>query len=594
MDFFNSTKHTSSFFVFLERMQHYPGDTLRGVVEIAVEAPLYFTTLQACVLGEETTRFGTSLTKRIDTETRYTTFYRQNVILAGDPPNPETRSASEEDFSDVWSDNGGNFMEGSGAKTVVTKGLMPGTYSFPFSVRLPDVLPPSYVDHRNTGSSKLSYEVRAKLFAGSRVLAKHRVYFSLKMPPLNPKRWIKAHMDRGFFFITPSKSAVATDDGTEASESNTGSKTVLIDHQVSLESAMEPGRQGGEGSSCSNNFLGSTFQDATAKAFLKNTMNNWPSPVSAHENSRSEGTDGNSGIIIPGGNEHIAGKRTCEHVLERTEGNPGAHPSPSAFLKENSSWEHHLEVPVYGVFKRGVVDVFLIVHQIIGTRGSQIRFRAIVDNTRGGSCVTKVKFQIVSHITMRSHAEEQDYRSVLTEKVLHENISREENHGIAEMELVLPGNTPLTLFTPGYSCRTFLEVKLSYSQGLLTQSGSAGVEIAIVDRFTDSDSSRLLKHWTNRFLGRELGKNVCTSPDIICPFVKNGAMKVIQEECEREVDPLLSSHSSTSTAHGGTKAPGRRHQRHRLNFDEVAYYARAMDAPNPLLTIPWDARIEVE
>ncbi|EKF29073.1 hypothetical protein MOQ_007159 [Trypanosoma cruzi marinkellei] len=595
MDLFHSTKPTSSFFVFLEKIQHYPGDTLRGVVEIAVEAPLSFTTLWARVLGEEKTRFGASLASRIDVETRCTTFYRQNVILAGDPPNPETQLTSEEDFSDRWSDNGGNFVEGSGAKTVVSKGLMPGTYSFPFSVQLPDVLPPSYVDHRNTGTSKLSYEVRAKLFAGTRVLAKHRVYFSLKLPPVNPERWIKAHVDKGFFLNTSSKSTVTTDNGSETSENDMGSKMVFIDHEVSLEGAAEPGREGGDGSSSSSkNALESTFEDATAKNFLKNAINNWTSPVSAHENGQGKGSDDTSGIIIPGVNEHNAGQRTDEQALERTEGHAGTYASPSIFLKETSSWEHHLEVPVNGVFKNGVVDVFLIVHQIIGIRGSQIRFRAVVDNTRGTSCIKKVKFRFVSRITMRSHAEEQDYKSVLTEKVLQQNISREENCGISEMEMALPGNTPLTLFTPGYSCRTFLEVKLSYAQGFLTQSGTAGVEIAIVDRLTDADSSRFSKHWTNRFLDRELGKNVCTSPDIICPFVKNGNIKVIQEVCEREMDPLLSSQSSTSTAHGGTKAPGRCIQRHRLNFDEVAYYARAMEATNPLLKIPWDARIEVE
>ncbi|KEG08991.1 hypothetical protein DQ04_06041050 [Trypanosoma grayi] len=194
MDFHRSSKHVSSFRVLLKTLQRYPGDMLRGVVEITVNAPLKYTLLEAHLRGEEVTRFGTAFTKRIDTESRYTTYYRQRVILAGLLPPSDEQRGSEKSSSGHWSDAGVSVTDSAEiGPNIVTMGLMPGTYTFPFSVRLPETLPPSYSDHHGSGYSKLLYSIKAKLYSGSRSLVKDRVYFVVCMLPVNPRQWVTVH-----------------------------------------------------------------------------------------------------------------------------------------------------------------------------------------------------------------------------------------------------------------------------------------------------------------------------------------------------------------------------------------------------------------
>ncbi|RNF27093.1 uncharacterized protein Tco025E_00647 [Trypanosoma conorhini] len=607
MDFFRSTGNASLLLVFLERLNYLPGETLRAVAEVVVEKPFSYTSLEACITGEEVTRFGAELIKRIDTEARRTTFYRQNIILAGDPPNPETRLASDGEYSECSRSNTGSLTEASCSTTIMTRGLMPGTYNFPFSVRLPYSLPPSYLDIRNSGVSQLSYLVRVKLLAGRRLLAKHKTYFGLKVLPVNPRQWIHAHRTLSSYSNVPPQTSAAIDDASATGGKQNGSnsyaatKAFFIDHSLSLNNVIDSNAECNNGnlgdgivnSSTGEQKLENEAEDISAEVPQRLFVDTWTVVGSdkysdAGENAECAGVNGPSRAKKNSKGKSEGGHRAS---VER-EGEADANEPFAAIFNETPPLEYHLEVPMHSIFKRGFVDVFLQVRQVIGKRGTPIKFRGIIENTKGLASVTKMSFRLVSQTIIKSRAEEQIHNAILVEKVIHEAIPRGNSYGISETQLVIPQSSPLTLLTPGYSSRVFLEIGLSYVQNLISHSGSGRVEIAVVDSFVDSEASPPLGQWTNYYLDKGLDKSACSSPDIICPFIKTGAMKVVQEAGDWCQDPASCRRSSKIPTREELTVPGRNRLKHKLHFDEVVYFAHAVEVANPLSSIPWEAQSE--
>ncbi|RNF08627.1 hypothetical protein TraAM80_02653 [Trypanosoma rangeli] len=595
MELLRSTKYVSSFFALLEKLHYSPGDTLRGVVEIVVEKPVSYTTLEACIIGEEITQLGVALMRRIDMQARHTTFYRQNIILAGDPPNPGTRSVSHEEYGKCVSSTMNSPAEDSSSTHAVTKGLTPGTYTFPFSVQLPDVLPPSYVDKRNSGLSKLSYHVRVKLLNGKRLLVKHKACFSLKMLPVNPKQWIDAHMNSSSCSTVLPQSSVVSDgmNGATAqqnlSESNAAIRTVFIDHCISLSNVAKPtvecdnvklGIESGI-SLCSAQTLEDKAKHDSVRGYRRVPVHNWTIVKSAdHSNERKKGEDTEKNWASAA-KEESKGKPKAGQAPAESGRGAAADDLPAAFFKDTPALVCQIEVPMYCILKKGFANVCLTVFQVIGTYGTPIRFCGVIDNTKGVSPVKKITFRLVNRTIMRSLVEEHYYGTLLVEKVIHETVPRGQSYGISETQLVIPTDSPLTLLTPGYSSRIFLEVKLSYGSNLVNQSGVAGVEIAVVDHFVDSENSQLCGQWTN-YYGQGLKKKACSSPDIFCSFTKTGAMKVIQAGGERDHDSPCYSCPSTASSQEEIEAPGGSQEKSVLNFDEVVYCAHPVSGVNPL------------
>ncbi|KEG08992.1 hypothetical protein DQ04_06041060 [Trypanosoma grayi] len=274
-------------------------------------------------------------------------------------------------------------------------------------------------------------------------------------------------------------------------------------------------------------------------------------------------------------------------------------------------WEQSLEVPICGVFKKGTVSISLTLQSIICMRGTPISFRAVIDNTNGLASITKIVFTLVTAVEMSSRVESHKFKIPLHEYVVHNTVSRECKLGIPVTHIIVPKNAPVTLFTAGYSCRTFLQVKVSGVHTLKTYSGSAMTEILVVDRFDTVGNTRRGRSWTNFYRGREIGRNSeCPFPDVICPFVTSGDMRIAKEDSSGTKDSAeLSSPSSSSSevsppftpmGSDGTASPLPPCLQERpLDLEHVVYYPRPLPnncthSRNPLQRKSWSERMDAD
>ncbi|ORC91362.1 uncharacterized protein TM35_000063670 [Trypanosoma theileri] len=717
MDFRRHSGHLESFRVLLKHLHYYPGDTLRGIIEIIVNDPIKYSLLEAVITSEEKTRFGTTIGWRFDSETRVTKYYKRRVIVAGNPPPGEALIYSERNSSENWSDADGSTVDtGEGGSSMVTVGLMPGTYTFPFSVVLPDILPPSYEDHRGSGFSKLTYCLKTKLYSGSRVRGKDRTYFTLRMLPVNPLQWIAVHrkvdprVRSSSIELLACEESMSLREGKEESENNddenndenqvsSGSKSYLIDHQFSLYNEAEindtaeneednineddasqtpfPNSYGVAAHESENkekkkkekekkkddkkerkrekeerkkrekmekkknkNSKGmEQWEDSANLTAEHNGGGNNGNNVKVDNNEDDEFTNGdihsnqsegridemsnenasqeNGENIPPDGEdfqtreERLFREQQEEERRQREQELQGQQDDNMDELiyvdpaySDGEMWAYKLDVPIVSIFKRGIVSVSLAIHSIICVRGQPVTFRAVIDNSRGLSSITKVVFLLVNRVRMSSKAESCEYRTVLREKVMRDHACREHRFGIPESQLVLPNNTPLTLITKGYACRTFLEVKISCVYGFRTQTGTARAEIAVVDGFDIQGKSRRVKKWTNFYRGREMTKESQPYPDVISPFVTNGEMVVVSDDLERLNASLprtsISRFSVDNDKKDSSQVTAEAPKRQPLfDYDHVVYRPRstpgaAGSSINPFRRSGWDTRVDLE
>ncbi|KAH9598168.1 Arrestin-like [Trypanosoma melophagium] len=732
-NFRKHSKHIDSFRVLLRHLHRYPGDKLKGVVEITVNHPLKYSLLETRIIGEESTRFGTSLSWRFDSETRRNVYYKQRVIIAGIPPTQDEKGTSDKNSSDNWSDADRSTVDTMESANIVTVGLMPGTYTFPFTVVLPDILPPSYSDNRGTGYSRLTYSLKTKLYAGTRVLGKDRTFFTVRMLPVNPLQWIAVHRK-----INPhvrSSSTVLLEDaaeGTSAKEGkelsdndeernddedhnddnrndeyqvSQGSKTVLIDHQFSLcnedelkdaaigngnsegdninddaasltpfhnlygvdpnEAETKKGKKKGKGKDKdkekekerekkekkkeekekkkkekmekkkNKKKNGEAFEDATNAGTENNDENNcndaeregFEGKEDAHSNTserdstrisnKNASSDENAENTPPQESLNVKKEKPLdqdeEHSQQEEQSPHGGLqrkeeeidedrfiPVDPAF-SDGQMWEYKLDVPISFFFKKGTASVCVSIHSIICCRGKPVTFRAVVDNSRGISAVTKVVFMLVNRVRMSSRVESFEYKTVLREKALRDHTCREHKFGIPESQLILPNNTPLTLLTEGYACRTFLEVKVSCVYGLRTHTGTARTEIAVVDTFNTQGNSQRVKKWTNYYRGREIAKDSEPYPDVICPFVTGGEMLVVEDELERLSasipPPTISSTSEIKASKKKNSLASK--QGANVDYERVVYRPRSepgagAGVANPFWRSSWGKRVDLD
>lgn len=220
--------------VLLRNLSRYPGDTLQGVVIVEFPSPTDILTLEVRLSGEERTTLGTLLVTQKNPEARKTLYYEQFITLRGvDHEALEQRrgllgrrrtvvnqevalrkSSAATMLSNQNSNSNGGASSQDGPSTedsvynltpsvinaaagsVGTVHLVPGTYSFPFTVTLPDTLPQSRELRRaHEGCSILRYRAAATL-----ILAGGKIYtaespFRMNPMPVQVQRWYQLHGD---------------------------------------------------------------------------------------------------------------------------------------------------------------------------------------------------------------------------------------------------------------------------------------------------------------------------------------------------------------------------------------------------------------
>ena len=220
--------------VLLRYLSRYPGDTLQGVVIVDFPSPTDILTLEVRLSGEERTTLGTLLVTQKNPEARKTLYYEQFITLRGvDHEALEQRrgllgrrrtvvnqevalrkSSAATMLSNQNSNSNGGASSQDGPSTedsvynltpsvintaagsVGTVHLVPGTYSFPFTVTLPDTLPQSRELRRaHEGCSILRYRAAATL-----ILAGGKIYtaespFRMNPMPVQVQRWYQLHGD---------------------------------------------------------------------------------------------------------------------------------------------------------------------------------------------------------------------------------------------------------------------------------------------------------------------------------------------------------------------------------------------------------------
>lgn len=589
----------------LESKRYYPADTVRGVVDLVLQAPLQYTLLVAQVIGEEKTSLGFSLIKGMRNRDAKTLFYRQNIIVAGDASRASEQPASP---------------------SVVAKGLSPGRYTFPFAFQLPEVLPPAYVDTRTGGISKLSYVIKAKLFKEKQPLATDLARFGVRMLPVNLEQWTNAHWKKGQVRRTRVCSMSGTEGASKAGESEyhiaehmPADNLIIINHEIPLNDAEVPDTTRlfqktadasfyseiinmGEGDSVGG--AGCYLPAANSLAQFRDGVND-----DDNDDNGSYGSTEQSILNISslseintesrvGSKEYFGeGQRTVHGDTAPVSASVSPSVSASAEPLNDDSrpkppsagrllWEQHFETPISSILKKGTISVILRHHSLIYVLGDSLVFSAQIDNTHGLSSITEIAFLIVSYVTMKASGSRQVFRSVHLKHVAHNVAFNESIISLPETSLKLPSTVPQTFFTDSYMCRTFFEMRVSCVHALQTQTASIRTEIAIVERFDTRDISQCAKNWTNVFSGRGLKKGAVSSPDIICSYAKNGEMtlELGNKEDGFSASRRQSSHSfqPSSTWFSETEPLNSSQSTSRPNFETAVFYGSPMPGTNPL------------
>lgn len=242
--------------VLLRNPLRYPGDTLEGVVIVDIPFPTNLVTLEARLLGEERSKLEGLIFTEKNPEMRQTVYYEQYITLRGVDHSFLTKNrslfhrhsktvVSSRRVSATGRGSGGMSQIGGrsaialdvdsvdGTTTAITDGasssilsiatetvrLIPGIYSFPFFVKLPDSLPPSVELHRSKdGSSILRYRCNVLLVLDGGKEYTTEASFRVLSLPVQLQRWFSLHAnDPCLHGDTPRQSSVRDNAGDTAS-----------------------------------------------------------------------------------------------------------------------------------------------------------------------------------------------------------------------------------------------------------------------------------------------------------------------------------------------------------------------------------------
>jgi hypothetical protein len=220
--------------VLLRNLARYPGDKLQGVVIVDFASPIDILTLEVRLYGEERTTLGGLLITGKNPEARKTIYYEQFITLRGvdhdalekrrsllgrcrtvvsqdammrkSSPNAVSLSNHNNSVAGAPSPEGPSTensisdLTPSIINATVSTGnsvhLVPGTYSFPFKVTLPDALPQTRELHRaREGVSVLRYRAVATMILTGGKVYTAETPFRINALPVQVQRWYELHGD---------------------------------------------------------------------------------------------------------------------------------------------------------------------------------------------------------------------------------------------------------------------------------------------------------------------------------------------------------------------------------------------------------------
>ncbi|GET93515.1 hypothetical protein, conserved [Leishmania tarentolae] len=201
----------------LRHQSRYPGDLVQGVVIVDILSPSDILALEVRVCGDERSALGGFFVTDKNPEARKTTYYEQFITLRGvdhdllcskrSPWNhrrtAETEGRSTECNSALppQSSSAGNIVPEPSPSMVQSASeaavhLIPGTYSYPFSLVLPDNLPPSCELRRgHDDRCILRYHAVASLIMTSGKIHTSEAGFRINPLPVQVQRWYQLHND---------------------------------------------------------------------------------------------------------------------------------------------------------------------------------------------------------------------------------------------------------------------------------------------------------------------------------------------------------------------------------------------------------------
>ncbi|KAG5464271.1 hypothetical protein LSCM1_00452 [Leishmania martiniquensis] len=221
----------------LRHPSRYPGDLLQGVVLLDIPSPCDMLALEARIRGDERSILGGLLFTDKNLEARKTIYYEQLITLREvDHDLLETKftlhhrheSAAAQGL--VGGPNSAPSPPSSAGGAVPKLSasvaqraseaaihLIPGTYSYPFSLLLPDNLPASReLSRGHDGSCVLRYRVTASLFMKSGKVHTSEARLRVNPLPVQVQRWYQLHKDEQRLSVGVSDSGDVDDDETES------------------------------------------------------------------------------------------------------------------------------------------------------------------------------------------------------------------------------------------------------------------------------------------------------------------------------------------------------------------------------------------
>ncbi|KAG5490577.1 hypothetical protein JKF63_00697 [Porcisia hertigi] len=233
----SSEKMVPGLLVLLRHPSCYPGDRLQGVAILNLPFPCDILALEVRILGKEKSSLGGLIFTDKNPEARHTTYYEQFITLRGighdllqmkqpllsrcatvmsreafarksisfsteeQTPQSLIRSAAFPPPSPMCSEVPDLTASVTQSTRKEAVHLIPGTYSYPFSVILPDNLPASReLSHGRDGRCVLRYCVIASLIMTSGKIYTSEARFRVNPLPVQVQRWYQLHGNEQLLF----------------------------------------------------------------------------------------------------------------------------------------------------------------------------------------------------------------------------------------------------------------------------------------------------------------------------------------------------------------------------------------------------------
>ncbi|KAG5465742.1 hypothetical protein CUR178_00454 [Leishmania enriettii] len=243
--------------VLLRHPSRYPGDLLQGVVILDIPSPCDILALEVRIRGDERSVLGGLLFTDKNLEARKTIYYQQFITLRGvDHDLRETKLTlrSRNDSAEAQglgrgphrapslplsAGNTGPKLSASVTHTAseAVVHLIPGTYSYPFSLVLPDNLPASReLSRGNDGSCVLRYRATASLIMTSGKVHTSETRLRVNPLPVQVQRWYQLHEDE-------QRLSVGAADNCDVDDSETESRPGVLSRLMSSPGATRASKE---------------------------------------------------------------------------------------------------------------------------------------------------------------------------------------------------------------------------------------------------------------------------------------------------------------------------------------------------------------